>query len=99
MKVSQVNKVKNIEDKVHELLRKAAKCNSVSEVKKCTVGGVENRIDNISKMTEKLSEAVEQINEQKTSSAVRDADEEPGLPELEVQRLQRRQDKKPDIDL
>ena len=49
-KVSQVNKVKNTEDKLHELLRKVAKCNSFSEVKKGTVGGVENRIDNISKL-------------------------------------------------
>ena len=49
-KVFQVNKVKNTEEKLHELLRKVARCNSVSEVKKCTVGGVENRIDNISKM-------------------------------------------------
>ena len=96
-KVYQVNKVKNIKDKLNKLLRKVAKCNSVSEVKKGTVGCIENRIDNISKMTEKLSEVVEQINEQKTSSAVREADE--GARASGVggasNRLQRRQDQKP----
>ena len=61
VKNSQVTKVKNIESKIHELLQKVSKCKNVSEVKKCTVGGVEKRIDNITMMTEKLSEAMSEI--------------------------------------
>ena len=37
IKSSQVDKVINIENKMHELLKKVSKYNIVSEVKKCTV--------------------------------------------------------------
>ena len=65
---SQVTKVKHLEDKIHELLRKVSKCNSVSEVKKCTVGGVEKRIENITKRTEKITQAMDTISDSGTST-------------------------------
>ena len=76
IKTSQVNKVKNIEDKMHELLRRESKCNSVSEVKKCTVGGVEKRIDNITKMPDRLTEAMGDMTKIASSALVRSASNE-----------------------
>ena len=76
MKTSQVNKVKNIENKMHELLSRVSKCNSVSEVKKCTVGGVEKRIDNRTKMTDTLTEAMGDMTKSASSALVRPASNE-----------------------
>ena len=64
---SQVTKVKHLEDKIHELLRKVPKCNSVREVNKCTFGGVEKKIGKKTKRTEKLTEATNAINDSVTS--------------------------------
>ena len=56
---------------MHELLRRVSKCDSVREVKKCTVGGAEKRIDNITKMTDRLTEAMGDMTKCASSTLMR----------------------------